>query len=91
MKIGEFEFPDKCSENCPFLGDIGRNGQNSICGRCPVFCCTPVEYEGEMICMIDPADYREDWAEEWAKFFEDGTFPMLKLKLERADGERSNR
>jgi len=71
MKIGEFEFPDKCPKDCLYTGDIGRHGQNSICGRCPVFTSTGNDP------LVLPEEYRLDWAKEWAEFFKTGKEPEL--------------
>jgi hypothetical protein len=72
MKIGEHELPDSCPEGCQFSEDIANYGQNAVCIRCPVFCCA-----GEK--LVEPGGYREDWAKEWAEFFDGGKFPDLKL------------
>lgn len=80
MKIGPYTLPDACPENCPFLGDAQAISQGGMCFRCPVINCTPMEYEGKQICLVDPADYREDWAAEWEKFFRSGEYPALRLR-----------
>ena len=83
MLVGEFEFPDECPPDCLFAGDLLENGQSSICGRCPVLCCSPVEHEdGFEFCLVEPADYRPDWAAEWAEFFRSGKYPELRLTCE---------
>jgi hypothetical protein len=76
MKIGFNELPDECPPDCKFEGDIGRHGQNSICGRCPVFCCADKDPKER---LVESEDYREDWAFAWAEFFRTGTGPELKL------------
>lgn len=82
MKIGselQFEVPDHCPENCPFLEDKKQFSQGCTCSRCPIINCTPFDYEGQMICMIDPEDFRDDWAREWEDFFKTGIEPLLEL------------
>lgn len=73
MKIGEnlqFEVPDKCPENCEFKDDIRNYGQSAMCIRCPILNCVPIkDEEGEEFCLIEPEDYRNDWAKEWQEFF----------------------
>jgi hypothetical protein len=76
MRIGDHKLPDKCPTDCQFIGDIGRHGQNSICGRCPVFCCADSDLDFR---LVEPEDYREDWAAEWAEFFRTGQPPRLRL------------
>ena len=74
MKIGKYDFDEECPEYCP-----GKNEpfyQGSLCTRCPIFNCT-----GDFK-LIEPEDYREDWAEEfynwmYIDFFND--YPRLAL------------
>ena len=80
MKIAGFEFPDKCPDNCEFIGDFAANLTCAICIRCPVLCC---KKDSEGFCMIEPEDYRKDWAKEWSKFFREGKLPQLPLKMEK--------
>lgn len=70
MIIAGNQFPDKCPSNCKFIEDVVFHGQNSICFRCPVFNCPN---------LVDPDNFRQDWSDEWFKFFDDGMkhFPML--------------
>ena len=68
MQIGEFTFPDKCPDDCIFIEDFKNHGQNSVCARCPVFNCQEFEYEGTMTSMLEPNDYRSDWAAEFYAF-----------------------
>jgi len=77
----KYEVPDKCPSDCKFNGSFSLHGQNAICGRCPVFCCAETDY-GDGVCfpLVDPSDYREDWAVEWVKFFNDNDYtPHLFL------------
>jgi len=71
---GKYEVPDECPVDCKYCGDMGKYGQNSICGRCPVFVCPG---------MVEPEGYRDDWAEEWVKFFETGREPDLRFKISK--------
>ena len=78
MKIGsklQFDFPDKCPENCKFKDELFYQG--SICCRCPLFNCGG-EYR-----LIEPEEYRDDWAEEWQEFFKSGKYLELKFQIER--------
>jgi len=76
MKIAnKIEIPDECPENCKFKGESFYQG--SMCSRCPVFCCV-VDDNG--FCLIDAPHYREDWAQEFAKFFAgESDYPNLVL------------
>jgi hypothetical protein len=95
MKYGsklQFEAPDKCPENCLYKDDIRNYGQNAICRYCPIFACTPVPAPegGGTICMVEPEGFRDDWAEEWARYFKDGTPPTLRFEItkkEDSDGK----
>lgn len=73
MKIGFNELPNECPKDCKYAGDMAQHGQNSICGRCPVFCCADPDP------LVEPRGYREDWAFAWAEFFRTGEGPELKL------------
>jgi hypothetical protein len=71
------EFENTC-DNCKYgggdkYGNFFEYGQGSICIRCPVFCC----FEES---MVDPEEYREDWAREWRDFF-DGKIMFVSLVL----------
>jgi len=80
MKIGPHEFPDACPATCAFHGDLQRYGQSALCGRCPVLLCIPFKAEdGTLMCLVDPSEYRDDWAAEWAEFFRTGQDPHLLL------------
>lgn len=91
MKIGPYELPDKCPEDCPCRGDSWAISQGGMCHRCPVLNCTPVEYEGEMVCLVDPEDYRVDWAAEWVEFFKSGKYPELRINLPPNDLPKEER
>jgi hypothetical protein len=78
----KIEIPDVCPPNCELKGiDANINGW---CDYCPIFNCmsTPVPAEfgvGSTFKLIEPEDYREDWAEEWKKFFDTGETPVLRI------------
>jgi len=92
----KYEVPDSCPEDC--LGKNDGVGQGGFCHRCPVFNCSgsPMDKEEQEMLyppdhvydpnlrfsILEPEEYRPDWAAEWVKFFKDGTFP--KLYLERS-------
>jgi hypothetical protein len=83
---GNVELPDKCPEDCPFKDDIANYGQNAMCGRCPIFVCTTFgSEEDEMgpMCLVEPEEYRHDWATVWQQWFADGMkgMPHLVLKM----------
>lgn len=78
---GKYEVPDSCPTDCPFYGDFRDMGQCSICLRCPVINCAVIP--GTDVCLIEPQDFRPDWAKEWQEFFKDySKEPELKLKME---------
>lgn len=79
MKIGPYEFPDSCPKDCEFLSSRWK-GQGGMCHRCPVMNCSSFDYEGEVLCLVNPEHYRLDWAKEWDKFFRTGESPKLLLK-----------
>ena len=68
------EIPDECPENCSGKKEIF--GQGGLCTRCPIFNCkkapAPPEYADKdgMFCILEPEEYRKDWAlvfQEWFK------------------------
>lgn len=71
---GKFTVPDACPKDCSLRPTSFYQG--CICMRCPVLCCKKDE---NGICLIEPEDFREDWAREWERFFKDGTVPELPL------------
>lgn len=80
MIIGGQEFPERCPADCRFRGDFYERGQASICIRCPVFCC--IEIDGFR--LLEPDDYREDWAAEWKRFFDgEVDYPSLKFEISK--------
>jgi hypothetical protein len=58
MKIGS-----KLQCNCGYKD--GPFQQGDSCSRCPLFNCS----KEDDFCLIEPEDYRDDWAEEWVKYF----------------------
>ena len=82
MKFGtklQFECPDKCPDDCELKKEPFHQG--SICTRCPVFCCKmPItEEDKKYLPILNPDEFRDDWAREWANFFQTGEYPHLKL------------
>jgi len=77
--IGGQEFPNKTclKDECKFWGDPHALSQGSWCYRCPLLNCV-LDEDG--FNLLNPSDYREDWAKEWKLFFEGKTdYPKLKL------------
>jgi len=81
MIIGGYEFSEKCPENCP-----GRDepfSQGGLCSRCPIFNCVPViDEDGFLFSLLQPDEYREDWAREWKNWFDSGMdgYPYLPIE-----------
>jgi hypothetical protein len=67
MRIGEYEFPDSCPENCPDRQYMERFDMSSMCFRCPVLNCSGPEE----IRMMRPEDYDLDMAEGWYEWFKE--------------------
>ena len=85
---GKYEVPDTCPADCSLKEDMSKFGQNSICGRCPVFNCSrsaPDEQFPKGFCLLEPEQYRPDWAAEWVEFFKTGKFPELPLENHRSE------
>lgn len=74
--IGNQLFPTKCSNKCP--GKEEPICQGNLCHRCPIFNCVPTE---DGFCLIEPNNYRQDWAKEFRKWFNNGCKGYPKLKL----------
>lgn len=70
----KFEVPDHCPPDCLYRDSIMMSGQNATCFRCPVLIC-----QGGYV-LVEPDDYRADWAEIWARFFYVGGEVLLPLK-----------
>lgn len=72
MKVAGHDIPDKCPEGCKFADTLS---QGSPCHRCPIFNCSEPDP------LLQPDDYREDWAEAWEKWFKAGMAgePVLRL------------
>jgi len=77
----KIEIPDNCPDNCVFKEDLIQFDQSCMCTRCPIFNCMK---DSSGFCMIEPENYREDWALEWKKFFKgEIDFPILNLQHEK--------
>jgi len=74
--IGGYLFDTVCPLNCP--GKEGNIVQGGLCYRCPIFNCVP---DKDGFSLIEPIDYRDDWAKEWAAWFNNGYkgYPNLIL------------
>ena len=75
----QFDYPEECPENCLMKPEYFYQG--CACCRCPVFSCKEGETEEDKMYMpLVPANqFRDDWAEEWDKFFKTGGYPELKF------------
>lgn len=85
MKIGSYELPDACPDNCLFRDEVNAFSQGSMCYHCPVINCTPFEYEGKRFTLVDVTEFRLDWAAEWDEFFRTGKVPELHLELSKKE------
>jgi hypothetical protein len=82
MKFGtklQFEYPEKCPDACKLKPDAFYQG--CWCTRCPILCCKEPETEEDKkyMPMVPANQFRDDWAEEWEKYFKTGEVPKLKL------------
>ena len=84
MKISkrEYEIPDNCPEDCLYKNNMINFGQSSICIRCPVFNC---KKDVDGFCLLEPEEYRDDWAKEWYEFFKTGKEPTLYLTIKETE------
>jgi len=80
MKVaGEYEVPDTCPTDCRFFGKSFDQG--GICTRCPIFICK--DFGDGLSPVVNPDDYRPDWAREWVRFFAgEVEYPELMLQVE---------
>ncbi len=79
MKIGsslQYEVPDNC-KGCLLRPESFDQG--NICFRCPVFNCRVTTIEGEDFRLVNPEDFRDDWAKEWERAFKEKDAPILAL------------
>jgi len=79
MIIGGQEFPEKCPENCP--GKKEPFMQGGLCHRCPIFNCKSFIMEEHKVRLVEPEEYRSDWAKAWKEWFDKGMngYPELFL------------
>jgi len=61
----KYKIPDECPRDCRLMDRI----QGGFCQHCPILNCSGPPG----IRLIEPSEYKEEWAKEWAKFFRDGT------------------
>ena len=74
IMIGGESFNTSCPAECP--GKSESFSQGGLCHRCPIFNCA-----GEFK-LLEPSDYRDDWAKAWRRWFDSGMngFPELLLR-----------
>jgi hypothetical protein len=84
---GQYEVPDECPENCRFQDDPHAHMQGGMCHRCPVLNCAGIPDDSSYadpdgkFRLLQPEDYRPDWAAEWVRFFAgEIDAPVLYLK-----------
>ena len=83
MLIAEkYEIPDMCPKDCKFINKPFSQG--STCTRCPIFNCR------SKFRLIEPEDFREDWAKDWYEFFKTGKSPELKLQQNENGGVQND-
>lgn len=71
----KYEFPDECPQDCPERDESFYQG--NTCSRCPIFNCRT---DDTGFCLIEPENYREDWAAEFYAYLKDYTkIPKLRL------------
>ena len=79
----KYEVPDFCPLRC--WGQRRPFAQGDLCTRCPIFNCRKVEVEAEyadengMFCLINPENYREDWAKIWSEWFKGSMIDFPEL------------
>lgn len=75
----QFEYPEECPKDCILKPSAFYQGCS--CTRCPIIVCKePVtEEDKKYMPMVRADEFRDDWAEEWQKFFKIGESPKLKL------------
>jgi hypothetical protein len=82
----KYEVPDDCPTGCP--GNKEPFYQGNLCCSCPIFNCHKVpaspEYADKdgMLCLVEPDDFREDWAKKWETWFKGDMieYPILMLQ-----------
>lgn len=79
IEIGGQMFPTKCPNECPYRRKPQIQG--SFCHRCPIFNCS-----GDFK-LIEPGDYRPDWAKRWKEWFNEGMIGIVELPLYKEDEE----
>lgn len=83
MIVAGLDFPDKCPDKCPGQDDGLDPG--ALCARCPLFCCTYFDDADGRFRLVDPDDFRADWAQEWRRWLDTGMMGRPYLPLERSD------
>jgi hypothetical protein len=82
MHIAGLDFDESVCKKCPERS--GAFYQGNLCSRCPIFNCKKDE---DGFCLIEPEDYRADWAKEFHAWITSGFspefYPQLRLKYEK--------
>ena len=79
------EIPDSCPINCRFKEELKQFYQDDICYSCPVLNCSNPSND-PMMPILEPEQYRSDWAKEWKRFF-DGEIEEPELCLRFKNNE----
>jgi len=83
----DIEIPDECPSDCPEAKS--PFDQSSLCIRCPILNCKQhlvpeiLGGSGNYFRLIEPSDYRRDWAVEFKKWFDTGMKGLPELRLQR--------
>lgn len=81
----KYTVPDTCPPDCPEKNQPFYQG--NVCCSCPVFSCRKIpdtsEYADKdgMFCLVEPEQYRADWAKAFQDWFEGGMKGLPKLFL----------
>ena len=71
-------------EDCRKCPHNGSFALTSPCAHCPIFLCWAIEdTDGSMLRMVEPEDYRKDWAEAFRKWMDGGYKGELELPLDK--------
>ncbi len=82
ITIGGQIFPTECPKNCPEKKTAFYQG--CYCSRCPIFSC--VDRGGGFV-LLEPEEYREDWAKNWKEWFDNSMVGRPGLPLWQKEGE----
>jgi len=76
MYIGGQLFPTDCPERCPEKSKPFYQG--NTCSRCPISNSVP---DANGFSLVDPNDYRSDWAKAFRTWFNNGMIGQVNLPL----------